>query len=74
MVSVALTDVFRDRLAAFDRELLKDVAQSWAASGDFYETPDAEDIEDMGDLLHNLAELAKRAVARGQRLYCWMCP
>ncbi|MDI2131144.1 hypothetical protein [Yinghuangia seranimata] len=73
VVSVALTDVFRDRLAAFDRELLTYVARGWAASGQFYDPPDAEDIEDMGEFLRDLAELAGRAVARGHRLYCWMC-
>lgn len=75
VVSVALTDVFRDRLAAFDRELLGDVAQGWAASGDFFSgAPDAEQIEDMGDFLRRLAELANRAVASRHRLYCWICP
>ncbi|MCF2531784.1 hypothetical protein [Yinghuangia soli] len=74
VVTVSLTDVFRDRLADFDRELLEDVARGWAASGDFFETPDAEDIEDMGDFLCSLAELATRAVTQGQRLYCWVCP
>lgn len=74
VASVTLTDVFRDRLAAFDRELLEDVAQGWAASGEFYDPPDTEGIEDMGDFLCGLAELADRAVARGHRLYCWICP
>ncbi|MGA4545554.1 hypothetical protein ACPA54_36750 [Uniformispora flossi] len=74
VVGVALTDVFRDRLAAFDRELLGEVAQGWAASGEFFSAPDAEQIEDMGDFLRSLAELANRAVACGHRLYCWICP
>ncbi|MFH8370494.1 hypothetical protein [Streptomyces sp. NPDC018031] len=71
VVSVALTDTFRDRLAAFERELLEDVAQGWAASGDFSTPPDPEEL---ADFLRRLAELADRAVGRGHRLYCWICP
>jgi hypothetical protein len=74
VVSVSLTDTFRDALAGFDPELLDAVAQGWAASGDFYSPLDKEGIEDLADFLHQLAALAQRAVACGHRLYCWICP
>lgn len=71
VVSVALTDVFRDRLATLERELLDDVARGWAASGEFSTPPDPDDL---AGFLHRLAGLADRAVTRGHHLYCWICP
>jgi hypothetical protein len=70
ILGLTLTDPFRDELACFDRELLHDVAQGWAASGDFHRTPEPEDL---AAFLRDLSGLAERAVARGQRLYCWIC-
>lgn len=70
-ISLSLTDTFRDALAAFDKQLLDAVAQGWAASGDFYTPPDPSDLS---DFLRELSGLAERAVGRGQRLYCWICP
>ncbi|MEU6260830.1 hypothetical protein [Streptomyces sp. NPDC047043] len=69
VVGVTLTDTFRDALAGFDRGLLDAVAQGWATSGDFYRTPEPDDLT---DFLRDLSGLAERAVARGQRLYCWI--
>ena len=69
VVSVTLTDAFRDELARFDKELLHDVAQGWAASGDFHQPPEPENL---AAFLRDLSGLAERAAARGRRLYCWM--
>ncbi len=71
VTSVSLTDLFRDSLAGFDRELLEDVAKGWATSGGFYKPPGTDELT---DFLRRLADLAQRAVARGHRLYCWICP
>jgi hypothetical protein len=72
IVSVSLTDTFRDALAGFDRTLFDAVAQGWAMSDVFFSPPDKEGIEDLTAFLHKLAALAERAVGRGQRLYCWV--
>ncbi|MFG3118737.1 hypothetical protein ACGF4C_30740 [Streptomyces sp. NPDC048197] len=71
VVAVTLTDDFRDALASFDAALLPDVAQGWAAAGDFFTPPDPDSL---ARFLTGLAALARRAVSRGQHLYCWICP
>lgn len=71
VVSVALTDVFRDAPARFDDDLLDDVAKGWVASDVFWRTPEPDDL---ADFFRQLAGLAQRAVADGSHLYCWICP
>ncbi|KOG33057.1 hypothetical protein [Streptomyces resistomycificus] len=71
VVSVSLTDAFRDELASVDREFLNDVARSWASSGRFSTPPDEDHL---ADFLQQLAALAERAVGQGHGLYCWICP
>ncbi|MEE1784469.1 hypothetical protein PUR71_16395 [Streptomyces sp. SP17BM10] len=39
---------------------------------DVFSTP--PDVDVLADFLRELAALARRAVAREQRLYCWICP
>lgn len=70
VVSVSLTDTFRDALASFDRALLDAVAEGWATAGDFSTPPNPSDL---ADFLRRLSDLAERAVGRGYRLYCWIC-
>ncbi|MER7582270.1 hypothetical protein [Kitasatospora sp. NPDC097691] len=72
VVSVSITDAFRDSIADFNAELLGDVvARSWSAS-DVFSTP--PDPDGLAEFLSSLAALARRSVARGQNLYCWICP
>ncbi|WP_327367486.1 hypothetical protein [Streptomyces sp. NBC_01217] len=67
VVSLSLTDSFRDSLARCDRDRLDDVARDWSASGVF----DAEaDLSKIAGFLKDLAALAERASTRGHRLYC----
>lgn len=70
VISVSLTDAFRDALTSLDREYLEDVAQGWARSGCFSTPPDADSI---AAHLRPLGALAERAVARGHGLYRWIC-
>jgi hypothetical protein len=69
--SVSLTDVFRDSLASFHTDLLGDIAREWSVSDAFSTPPNPDGL---ASFLENLAALACRAVARNQRLYCWICP
>ncbi|MGW3246345.1 hypothetical protein [Streptomyces sp. NPDC001070] len=72
VVAVSLTDTFRDALAAFDEELLDDVAVGWARSpGGLHGVQDPRDLR---LFLKELAGLAGRATAHGRRLYCWIRP
>ncbi|MDX2645370.1 hypothetical protein PV341_17735 [Streptomyces sp. PA03-1a] len=69
VVSVSLTDAFRDALATIDQAFLGDVAYGWSRSARFTTPPDTEHLV---DFLQQLAALAKRAVAQGHGLYCWI--
>ncbi|MGW4895721.1 hypothetical protein ACWEQL_26200 [Kitasatospora sp. NPDC004240] len=71
VVSVSLTDSLRDSIATFDTELLGDVAVGWSVSDVFASPPE---VDELAEFLNDLAALARRAVARRQRLYCWACP
>ncbi|MEV6048801.1 hypothetical protein [Streptomyces xanthochromogenes] len=70
LLCLTLTDSLRDALAGADRSLLREVAREWATSDVFWTPPDPEGL---AEFLARAADLAGRAVARGHRLYCWMC-
>lgn len=74
VVSVSLTDTFRDALVRFDRALFDAVAQGWAVSDAFYSPPDKEAVDDLTAFLRQLADLAQRATGKGHHLYCWISP
>ncbi|MEV6549183.1 hypothetical protein AB0M57_10780 [Streptomyces sp. NPDC051597] len=69
LLCLTLTDSLRDALADADQSLLREVAREWATSDVFW-TP--LDPESLTEFLTQTADLASRAVARGQRLYCWI--
>ncbi|MFJ3881015.1 hypothetical protein ACIPW5_26675 [Streptomyces sp. NPDC090077] len=69
IVTLSLTDSLRDSLARSDRGQLADVARAWSASDAFGTPPD---LSGLIGFLEDLAALAKRACARGHRLYCWI--
>ncbi|MBD0742190.1 hypothetical protein [Streptomyces sp. CBMA152] len=70
VLCLTLTDALRDALANADRAVLPEVAREWAASDVFWTPPDPEGL---AEFLNRAADLASRAVARGHRLYCWIC-
>ena len=65
-----LTDSLTSALANADGELLEQVARPWSETEEFW---GAADPSDLGEFLKELAALASRAEATGQRLYCWVC-
>ncbi|MEW2132932.1 hypothetical protein [Streptomyces sp. NPDC005435] len=69
VVTLSLTDSFRDSLARFDRGQLGDVTRGWSASNVFSAQ---SDLSGLTGFLEDLAALAERALARGHRLYCWI--
>ncbi|MFD8071378.1 hypothetical protein ACFV3E_01780 [Streptomyces sp. NPDC059718] len=72
VVAVSLTDSFRDALAAFDADLLDDVAMGWSRTSGGLHGVHGPDV--LGPFLKELAGLAGRAAAGGRRLYCWIRP
>lgn len=64
---VTVTDTLRDALAAASAEHLRQVAEPWAATDELAGTPPAM----LADALDQFAGLARRALERNQRLYCW---
>lgn len=71
VVTVGLSPAFRDALAAATPESLAEAAEVWSRS-DASLGPSERPW--LLDFLTDLAALATRAVARGQGLYCWICP
>ncbi|TWG06784.1 hypothetical protein FHX80_115280 [Streptomyces brevispora] len=72
LVVVTLTDTIRDSLATCGAESLRDVATNWSGAEGSFAYP--ADPDDLAGFLAQLSELAGRAVTRGARLYCWICP
>ncbi|RST01857.1 hypothetical protein EF910_26330 [Streptomyces sp. WAC07149] len=67
VVALSLTDSFCGSLSRVDPQRLGEVAHGWSASGVF----DARsDLTGLTSFLEDLAALARRATARGHRLYC----
>ncbi|MGW4825795.1 hypothetical protein ACWEP4_44890 [Streptomyces sp. NPDC004227] len=69
VVTLSLTDSFRDSLARFDRKQLGEVARGWSASSVFSAQ---SELSGLTGFLEGLAALAERALVRGHRLYCWV--
>lgn len=72
LVVLSLTDAFRDALAACGSGSLRDVATGWSGTEGVFSHP--ADPEALTAFLEGISEIAGRAVARGARLYCWICP
>jgi hypothetical protein len=67
---VTLTDELQDALATADGAQLASVAVPWSQTEEFWGQGDPQIL---AALLHELAELARRARGRDERLYCWIC-
>ena len=67
---VTLTDELQAALADANDEVLASVAVPWAESDEFSGQGDAPSLT---GLLRGLAELARRAQAKNERMYCWVC-
>jgi hypothetical protein len=67
---VTLSDELQAALADADDRQLASVAVPWAQTEEFWGQGDPQDIT---ELLHELAELARRARSRDEGMYCWVC-
>ncbi|AZI58553.1 hypothetical protein EH165_10850 [Nakamurella antarctica] len=66
---VTITDALQAVLADSKDDSLAGVAAEWATSEEFGGAVEAAYLE---TFLHQLVGLARRARARGERLYCWV--
>jgi hypothetical protein len=66
---MALTDSISAALADTDDERLVAVAVPWSKIEEFR----GADPKELASWLSELAALSRRARARSERLYCWMC-
>jgi hypothetical protein len=69
-VVMTLSDEFTAGLAAASDGLLGEAAESWSRSGVALE---GTDTPGLAVILGDLASLARRAAARNDRLYCYLC-
>lgn len=67
---VTLTDELQAALAAAPRDQIVAVAVSWLQTEEFRGQGDPETL---AEFLLELADLARQANRRGERLYCWIC-
>jgi len=67
---VCLTDELQAGLADADGEKLAFVALPWSRSEEFF---GQGDLDILTALLHELAELARRARSKDEHMYCWVC-
>jgi hypothetical protein len=67
---VTLTDELQTALADADDARLASVAVPWSQTDEFFGQGDPQIL---AGLLHELAELARRARSRHERVYCWIC-
>jgi hypothetical protein len=67
---VTLTDELQAALAAAPRDQIVAVAAPWLETEEFRGQGDPENL---ADFLLELANLARQANQRGERLYCWIC-
>jgi len=69
VVVVTISDEFAASLAGASSERLAEAAESWSHFEDFQGT----DTSGLVGFLGDLASLARRARARNERLYCYLC-
>lgn len=67
---VTLTDELQAALAAAPRDQIVAVAAPWSETEEFRGRGDPEIL---AEFLLELADLARQASRRGERLYCWIC-
>ena len=67
---VTLTDELRDALAHAGNERLTSIAVPWSQTDEFFGQGDPQLL---AEVLRELAELARRAHSKDERLYCWVC-
>ena len=67
VVVLTLTDDLRDGLGKASG--LTEIASAWAQA----EELSGHDPQQLAGVLGELQVLAKKAVSKGERLYCWMC-
>jgi hypothetical protein len=67
---VTLTDELQAALAAAPRDQIVAVAAPWLETEEFRGQGDPEIL---AEFLLELADLARQANRRGERLYCWIC-
>jgi hypothetical protein len=67
---VTVTDELQTALADADDARLASVAVPWSQTDEFFGQGDPQVL---ARLLHELAELARRARSRDERVYCWIC-
>lgn len=67
---LTLTEALSTALASASDEALEQVAVPWSETEEFW---DAADPAVLAGFLKDLAGLARRSKASGQRLYCWVC-
>lgn len=67
-----LADELKERLAEIDEEALEAIATELAATEEFEMA--GWDVEAVGDMLADLADLARLAETQGQTLFVWMHP
>lgn len=67
---VTLTDQLQAALAAAPRDQIVAVAVPWSETEEFRGQGDPEIL---AEFLLELADLARQANLRGERLYCWIC-
>ncbi|MBO0830603.1 MAG: hypothetical protein J2P29_01400 [Actinobacteria bacterium] len=65
-----LTDELQAALVAASQDQIVAVAAPWLATEEFRGQGDPEGL---ADFLLALADLARQAMQRGERLYCWSC-
>jgi hypothetical protein len=66
---LAVTDRLQAAIASADDARLSAVAVPWSQTEEFWGMGDPGDV---ADGLRRLASLARNAVERGERLYCWV--
>jgi hypothetical protein len=64
-----LTDSLTEALATASDDRLTEVAVPWSQTEEFWGQGDPQDL---GSFLLELAQLARTAQLRGERLYCWL--
>jgi hypothetical protein len=67
---VTLTDELQAALAAAPRDRIVAAATPWSEDEEFHGRGDPEIL---ADFLLELADLARQADQRGERMYCWIC-